>query len=95
MSAGRKARLLQAMLPPPLFARGGWQLHGGLVEGACLGVLAWLAVRLGPVRIFLLSDHRVGVAASREEDWGEALAAFEASERAWRAISSGVLMPMV
>ncbi len=84
MSSGRKARLLQAMLPPALFALGGWQLHGGLVEGAALGVLGWLAVRLGPVRIFLLADHRVGVAASRTEDWEEALEAFEASERAWR-----------
>lgn len=87
MSSGRKARLIQAMLPPALFTLGGWQLHGGLLEGAALGVLGWLAVRLGPVRIFLLADHRVGVAASQSEDWEESLAAFEASERAWRGRS--------
>ena len=49
MRQGRTARLLLAMLPPALFALGGWQLHGGLLPGAAIGVLAWLAVRLGPV----------------------------------------------
>lgn len=84
MRQGRTARLLLAMLPPALFALGGWQLHGGLLPGAAIGVLAWLAVRLGPVRAFLLDDHRLALAASQSEDWAAALTAFEASERAWQ-----------
>ena len=87
MSGGHREpwRALLALIPPGLFALGGWLSWGGLIDGALLGALAWLAVRLGPVRLFLLADHGRGMAASRDDEWEEALSGFEASERAWRA----------
>lgn len=84
MKLGLAGRHLAALVLPLLSALGGAALLDGRPSGFLLGGGAWLAVRLGPMRALWLTEHRTGMAASREEDWSQALAAFAASEAAWR-----------
>ncbi|NOY28388.1 MAG: hypothetical protein GXP62_21230 [Oligoflexia bacterium] len=74
---------MAALLPPGVFALTGWLAWGGLIDGAMIGVTVWLLVRLGPIRLILIRDHRRGMVASRGDSWADALAAFQASEDAW------------
>lgn len=76
--------MVAALLPPATFTLAGWLLWGGLLDGGALGLLGWLFLRLGPIRMGLLSDHRLGMACSREQQWEQALRAFQASEARWR-----------
>jgi hypothetical protein len=71
-------------VPPAAFTLSGWLLWGGLLDGGAIGLLGWLFLRLGPIRMGLLADHREGVALGRDQQWEQALAAFQASEARWR-----------
>ena len=77
-------RGLAALIPPAAFTLAGWLAWGGLLDGGAIGLLGWLALRLGPIRLGLLAAHRRGMAASRDQAWEQALAAFRASEARWR-----------
>lgn len=60
-------------------------LTGRLTLGIMVGALAFLGWRMGVVRLGLNAAHRRGMALSRAGRDAEALAAFEQSERFWRA----------
>lgn len=74
---------LQALIPPAAFALLGWQLWGGLIDGAILGAIAWFLLRLVLVRWGLARQHYAGMAAARRGDWAPALSAFQASQARW------------
>jgi len=85
------SRLVLAVVPPLIFSLifslVGFLVLRGRVEGALVGTVAWMVVRLGPVRMLLLGAHARGMAASRDGDWEGALGNFRRSEASWQRLA--------
>ncbi|RME24902.1 MAG: tetratricopeptide repeat protein [Deltaproteobacteria bacterium] len=76
---------ISALVPPGVFALAGWLAWGGLLDGALLGVLTWLLLRVVIVRLVLTRHHHRGGRCARAGDWAGALAAYRDSAAFWAA----------